>query len=289
MPKITKRQITLFGRNVSLLASVIALCSCCLITCCVLILVLPTPSTDNSVIPTSITSYKATNTPMPTHRQVEMPTSTRTTEVIPTIQVEETATQINTATPTVIPTLTQTPTPAYYHIPREFWGQEFLLIDKCALSGDSCGRLPDELQIQVGETAFTNVDNAQIELTLQDVSYSVDEKWRKFTTTFEFQNPSDQTFTLTTEEFFDAWGNYENWRGAIVVLNTEANFEISPGLTKLALEWTTNAYNNLIVFLTINSIMDRRSVILDENSVIYRIEFPAVPTKTPTPTRTPIN
>lgn len=228
----------------------------------------------NTARPTE-TPKPATDTPRPTHTQ--KPTNTSTMTPTPT------------QTSTAIPIPTQTPTPSYYHIPSEFWGQEFVLIDKCIFSADDCGRLPDELQAQVGEAALTNIDGTRIEVTLRDVSYIIDREYRKFTTTFEFQNSSDKTFTIVSEEFFDAWGNYDNWRGAVAWINTKANFEIRPGPTQLDFEWTTNAHNNLVVFVTVNSVLDSRSIILDENSIIYRVEFPPVPTKTPTPTRTPIN
>jgi len=193
--------------------------------------------------------------------------------------------------PTETQTLVPTPTPPYYYIPSELLGQRFGLYKCTAVYGD-CDppELPDEVQARVGDTVFTTIDGTRAEITLQSVSHSIkQDRWREFITTFEFYNPSDNVLTIASEEFFDAWGDFGNWRGAIVVLNTEANFEIHPGLTVIDIQWTTEARKNLLVWITINSQMDGRYIILDENSAIYRVEFPPVPTSTPTPTRTPMN
>jgi hypothetical protein len=221
---------------------------------------------------------------LPTYTPTPSPAPTATNTPTPTATNLPTPTQTPTLGPTPTSTLVPTPTPSYYHIPSELLGQEFVLLESDWYSG-----LPEEVQAQVGETVFTNIDGVRLEITLQDVSHSIkDDAWRAFVTTFEFYNPSDDVITIASEEFFDAWGNFGNWRGAIVVLGTKANFEIRPDLTVIDIHWTTRK-KNFTVWVTINCQTGTQSVVLDENSAIYRIEFPPVPTQTPTPTRTPVN
>ena len=240
----------------------------------------PTFTPSPTLIPSPTSPPTATNTPGPS------PTSTTSATATPG---KKTPTSI--PAPTETQTLVPTPTPPYYYIPSELLGQRFGLYKCTAVYGD-CDppELPDEVQARVGDTVFTTIDGTRAEITLQSVSHSIkQDRWREFITTFEFYNPSDNVLTIASEEFFDAWGDFGNWRGAIVVLNTEANFEIHPGLTVIDIQWTTEARKNLLVWITINSQMDGRYIILDENSAIYRVEFPPVPTSTPTPTRTPMN
>lgn len=206
-------------------------------------------------------------------------------------------TPMNTPTKTPVNTPTSTPTNMPTNTPMGLTpATPTLTPTKTLFSGFYKGSLidaPEAMLIKVGKPTVLKIEGTSIGIILESYEQTRlqgfgENSTRFFSTRFKIGNPSTKSIVFSIQQLFAAANNSGRRlsQSGSVTLETRGNVTIRPGTQiPLVLDWHTSAYtapqsrtDTQRVFVVMNTpINDDLSVILDDNSAVFVLDFPPTP------------